>query len=63
MTGKGVDHDGKRRPRIHLSDEDVERAFRNAENCRKLIERGKDPVDVFKALLSITSVDDENAAD
>ncbi len=46
--------DASKRPPVDISDEDIERAFKNAENCRKLMARGKTPEEIFDLLLKLT---------
>ncbi|GAB4317240.1 MAG: hypothetical protein Kow0069_19880 [Promethearchaeota archaeon] len=50
-------HEGIKRPPIRITEEDVERAIRDAENCRRLVENGKDPFEIFKLLLRLTAPD------
>ncbi len=45
----------RERPKIEISDEDIERAVKNAEACKKLFER-KTREEVFEELLRLTAV-------
>ncbi|MHA1732043.1 MAG: hypothetical protein ACTSU5_08865 [Promethearchaeota archaeon] len=44
-----------KRPKINISDEDIERAIRDAESCRKLFAK-KSREEVFRDLLRLTAV-------
>jgi len=47
----------RKRAPIHISLADIERAYKDVEKFRRLIERGKTPEQIFKDLLRLIEVD------
>jgi hypothetical protein len=47
----------RKRAPIHITEADINRAYRKVEEFKRLIERGKTPEQIFKDLLKLIQVD------
>ena len=53
----------KTRPPINVSVADLERAYKNVEKFKRLLERGKTPEQIFEDLIRLTEVDKKQNSD